>query len=289
MPEGPEVTIIANSLNSLLKDKYLVDIEFTSKSRYMKKKPDGFINFNEELESNNKCLKITKIVNKGKFIYWKFKNGYYMMQTLGLSGGWFTEEPQQTGCIIYYKDWSTNDNEIDKLNIKKLYYNDQRRFGTLKFTNDKKVIQAKLKSIGPDILNESITMKEWFSIFRKKKLEDKLISRVLLNQSILSGIGNYLRAEILYNSKISPHRLVKSLTDKELILLYRKSLECIKDSYNNGGTSIRHYSDIDGKKGVYGYRLNVYGNSKDPYGNQVKREKIGNDTQNIYWVPAIQK
>ena len=289
MPEGPEVTIIANGLNSILKNKYFVGIEFTSKSRYMNKKPDGFIKFNEEFEENNKCLKITEIKNKGKFIYWKFKNGYYLMQTLGLSGGWFTEPSSSNGCILYYKEWSTNDNEIDKLNIKKLYYNDQRRFGTLKFTDDKKIIDAKLKTIGPDILNEKITMKEWFSIFRKKKLEEKIISRVLLNQSIISGIGNYLRAEILYSSKISPHRLVKSLTDKDLTVLYKKSLESIKDSYINGGTSLRHYSDIDGKKGEYGYKLKVYGNSKDPYGNQVKREKIGNDTQNIYWVPLVQK
>ena len=61
MPEGPEVTIISEGLNKLLKDKYIVLIEIDPKSRYAKKAPDGFIKFEENLP-----IKVKSIQNKGK-------------------------------------------------------------------------------------------------------------------------------------------------------------------------------------------------------------------------------
>ena len=67
MPEGPEVTIIAEGLNKLLKDKYISLFEIDPKSRYAKKAPDGFLNFDQKLP-----IKIKSKQNKGKLIYWTF-------------------------------------------------------------------------------------------------------------------------------------------------------------------------------------------------------------------------
>lgn len=281
MPEGPEVTIIANGLNKLLSGNIILGFEYNDKSRYSKKHPDGFKDFQSSSRNNN-IIKVNKIENKGKFIYWTFNNGYFLMQTLGLSGGWYQEEKRSSGCQLFYKEHKTGE-------IKTLYYDDQRRFGTMKYTDDYKVLEKKLSEIGPDLLNDDeFDLADWLNIFHSKRNQNKILVKVITDQKIISGIGNYLKAEILYDAKLSPHRIVKTISDKELSTLFTSTKKCINNAYKHGGTSLRHYSDIDNVKGTYGMQLKVYRNKKDPHGNIVKAEKIGKDSQTTYWVPNVQ-
>lgn len=280
MPEGPEVSIIARGLNSLLSGCYTLGFEFNTKSRYNKKAPDGFNDF--QLSVQQSPTKVIEVANKGKFIYWKFSNGYILFQTLGLSGGWFHNEKNNSGCQFFFKHPKIGD-------IQTLYYDDQRRFGTFKFVNTQDELDAKLATIGPDLLNNTdFDLADWLTIFHARRNQNKMIFKVITDQKIISGIGNYLKAEILYEAKINPHRLVNSLTDNELATLYTVSKRQIKQAFRAGGTSIRNYSDIDNKAGTYSYELKVYSKKKDPNGNPVKAEKIGRDSQTTYWVPAIQ-
>jgi DNA-formamidopyrimidine glycosylase len=283
MPEGPEVTIIATGLNHLLKDKQIVSWEINPKSRYHKKAPDGFREFETEIASIN-GLKVKEIANKGKFIYWKFNNGIILFQTLGMSGGWFHHSKSNSGIVLTY---------LDGTQMKKLYYDDQRRFGTLKFftraSEAQRELDKKLRSIGPDLLNDDkFTQQEFISIMRKKSLENKNITRVITDQKVISGIGNYLKAETLYSAKINPHRLVGSLTDDELATLFKAMKSKIIASYKDGGASIRHYSDINDVKGEYEFKMEVYGRKKDAVGRSVIAEKIAGDSQNTYWCPDYQ-
>lgn len=281
MPEGPEVTIIAEGLNKLVSGCYTMGFEFNNKSRYSKKAPDGFNDFQQSLQDG--LVKVVEVLNKGKFIYWKFSNGFYLMQTLGLSGGWFHEEKRNSGCQFFFKDKETYE-------IRTIHYDDQRRFGTMKFTNDLTVLENKLSQIGPDLLNDKeFDIADWLAIFHKSRNQNKMLVKVITDQKIMSGIGNYLRAEILYEAKLSPHRIINSLSDKELSKLYKATRYCINEAYKFGGTSLRHYSDINDVPGTYGFELKVYRKKKDPQGKSVKPEKIGKDSQTMYWVPGIQK
>lgn len=283
MPEGPEVTIIAKGLNHLLKDKQIVSWEINNKSRYYKKAPDGFREFENEIASID-GLKVKEIDNKGKFIYWKFNNGIILFQTLGMSGGWFHHSKGNSGIILTY---------LDGIYMKKLYYDDQRRFGTLKFFTRayeaQRELDLKLKSIGPDLLNDDkFTQEEFINKMRKKNLENKNITRVITDQKVISGIGNYLKAESLYSAKINPHRLVGSLTDNELSSLFKAMKSKITISYKVGGASIKHYSDINDVKGKYEFKMEVYGRKHDPNGSVIIAEKIAGDSQNTYWCPDYQ-
>lgn len=281
MPEGPEVTIIAEGLNKLLSGCYLLGFEYNNKSRYSKKAPDGYIDFQQSLVDG--MVKIIEVRNRGKFIYWVFNNGFYLMQTLGLSGGWFHEEKRNSGCNLIFKSKETYE-------ISTIYYDDQRRFGTMKFTNDRKVLENKLTQIGPDILNDhDFDVADWLAIFHKPRNQNKLLIKLITDQKIISGIGNYLRAEILYEAKLSPHRIIHTLSDKELSKLYKAAKYCITEAYKQGGTSIRHYSDINDVEGTYGLELKVYRKKKDPQGKSIKPEKIAGDSQTMYWVPGVQK
>jgi DNA-formamidopyrimidine glycosylase len=281
MPEGPEVTIIAEGLNNILSGSYILDFEFNSKSRYSKKAPDGYLDFQKSLIDG--LVKVIEVRNKGKFIYWTFSNGFYLLQTLGLSGGWFREEKRNSGCHLFFKDNKTYE-------VGTLFYDDQRRFGTMKFTNDKQVLENKLSQIGPDLLNDKeFDVADWLRIFHKPRNQNKLLIKLITDQKIMSGIGNYLRAEILYEAKLSPHRIIHTLSDKELSKLYKAAKYCITESYKQGGTSIQHYSDVNDKPGTYGLELKVYRKKKDPQGKSIKPEKIAKDSQTTYWVPGVQK
>ena len=285
MPEGPEVTTIAKGLNGILQKKVLSNIEITNKSRYFKKNFDGFNSLISRINSID-GLTVKKIENKGKFIYWQFDDDSVLFQTLGMSGGWYHSEKSQSGIILTY---------LDGLKLKKLYYNDQRRFGTLKYYESKnglglKELEKKLKTIGPDLLNDKYFNKEHFiKLMRKPRLENKNITRVITDQKLISGIGNYLKAESLYAARINPHKEIKSLTDTELVNLFTAMKKKIIGSYRTGGASIRHYSDINNVKGTFEFEMEVYGKKKDKYGNTVIAEKIAGDSQNTYWVPNIQK
>ena len=199
MPEGPEVTIMTEAINNLLKDTEIISWEFNNKSRYHKKAPDGYIDFNIDLTNENKQVKVIEIKNKSKFMYWRFSNGTVLFQTLGLSGGWYKKSQSNSGLIITFKVLDKTKTNYGK--EQKLYFDDQRRFGTLKFfdsSNANKELEAKLKTIGPDILNdEQLIFADYLKIMRQKRVGKRIIANVLMDQKLISGVGNYLRSEIL--------------------------------------------------------------------------------------------
>ena len=108
-----------------------------------------------------------------------------------------------------------------------------------------------------------------------------------MDQSIIAGVGNYLKAEILYASKISPHRICESLTDKDIFRICANTNRIMRISYESGGATILTYKDEDGKPGTFSRRFMVYNQASDPLGNQVVRETT-KDKRTTHWVPSIQ-
>ena len=143
-----------------------------------------------------------------------------------------------------------------------------RNFGTMKLCN-RCDLEKKLKKLGPDVITDKITARDFIDIVRSTK-QDKLIGLFLLNQNKISGIGNYLRSDILFHAKISPFRTLKSLSDKDLEVLL-KSINHI----------ICHSVNMQLKNGIYAYNFLVYNRKETKNGDKVIREKIGKD-RNIY-------
>ena len=99
-------------------------------------------------------------------------------------------------------------------------------------------------------------------------------AKLLMEQSKISGIGNYLKAEILYDSKIAPHRLCSTLKQEEIIALYNSIINIPSAFYQSylGGPSIR---------------MHVYNRKKDRLGYNVEKCKT-KDQRTSHWVPEIQ-
>jgi len=278
MPEGPEVTIVAENLNKLLKDKYITSYQLTDTGRYRKKGPDNCIPFGDSLP-----LKVMKVENKGKLIFFTFTDGekeFYMLNTLGMSGVWHKQTGKHT-CFIF--EYSSSKEGVKK---EKIYFIDQRHFGTIKLLTSKEYLEKKLKDIGPDMLNDSKMSLELFKE-RMMKYKHWNLVKALMCQKIISGIGNYLKSESLYHAKISPLLKVEDLSEDQFYQLYQSIRLKIVSSYNDGGVSVKNFSDIDDKKGQYHFSFEVYGKKEDKFGNKVERVVLA-DKRSTFYVPKIQ-
>ena len=134
----------------------------------------------------------------------------------------------------YWSKRKTKHSNIEFVTEKgSFYFVDHRNFGTFQFCFTNECLNNKLNNIGPDMLSSNMN----FNIFKErillKRNLKKYIAKVLLDQKIISGIGNYLRSEILWLSKISPYRLVNELNNLELNLLYKNAIKIIWFYYNS--------------------------------------------------------
>jgi len=173
-----------------------------------------------------------------------------------------------------------------------LYYEDGRTLGFVKYAITDEQIEDIYKDVGPDFMHNEVLIDYFTSVIKNKRIKTKKIAELLLEQHRFAGIGNYLRAEILYVSKISPYRQLQDITDKEIKILYKNIVKILKESAEKRGLSFENYLDPNSEMGEF--ECKVYGMETDPEGNEVIKEKIGTvpkgkDTRRaIHWVPEIQ-
>jgi formamidopyrimidine-DNA glycosylase len=265
LPEGPEVKVVTDGLRSSLSDRTIVNAHILS-GRYAKKSPEGW-------EDIRFPVTVTEVGCKGKFIYISFGGDLHIFNTLGMTGGWSETEKKHSRIRFDLDDG------------REIYFNDTRNFGTIKFVTQKNALKQKLASLGPDMLAEDVSVE----IFEKRiKRSKRTITETLMDQSVISGVGNYLKSECLYFSRISPHRMSIDLTQDEICTLNTVIKSVIRKSYQTGGATIYTFSGFDGKKGDYSRRFAVYNQLKDPDGRTVKRETT-KDGRTTFWIPDIQK
>jgi len=274
LPEGPEVKRIVQRLDGFFRGHTLESVDFYD-ARYREKQVrDDVADFEASLPA-----RVTAVKCKGKFIWWEFDNGFIIFHTLGMSGTWrIQSKSQKFGKLAFHR-----------ADGKTVHYKDFRRFGTFKIFRPEVAadrLNKKLtKELGPDILSEEVTFAEWEQRFRKANKHN--ITKALMNQRIVSGIGNYIKAEALYRARISPHRTVESLDPDELRRLYEASLWVIKASYRARGATIRNYEMPDGSTGDYTFEFQVFNQREDPHGHTVIRDKTP-DGRTTHWVEEIQ-
>ena len=297
MPEVIEVRKYADFLNKKLKNKYIDNINIL-KGRYIKH--GVFSNYNK-LKSNMP-IKVKSIKTKGKFLYFVLDKGLYLFSTLGLRGGWIFYSYKKKDFIFpsllkYLGDYDISKykkNALNYLNVEFkvqdgiLYFFDMLQNGTFKVVDNKEEMDKKLKSIGPDIMDLDTDYEIFKSQIKKKSNLNKYIGMVLVDQKIISGIGNYLRADILWMSGISPYRLVCNLENNEIESIYKNSKLLTWGNYNYKKALKLHIINEKDKL-PQDYHLNffIYKQKIDIYGNNVIKEKLYE--RSIYWVKEIQK
>ena len=99
-----------------------------------------------------------------------------------------------------------------------------------------------------------------------------------MDQKFVSGIGNIYANEVLFLSKVKPDRKVKTLKDFELKKIIKFIKGVLKNSIKLGGSSIKDFSSINGKKGSFQQHFNVYGKKDEPCSNKNCENKIARST-----------
>lgn len=269
MPELPEVATCANVLHDLIGGKIITDIVAGEKGVYRSGGPKKL-----DFKGVTFPQKIVRIFHRGKKIVFQLKKGF-MVSFLGMEGRWILEEGKHT-CIILC---------LDKGNI---YFDDTRHFGVLLFATEPEDYEAIFKDVGLDLLNDRalITAETWRETLSSSRLKNKEIGDFLLEQKYFAGVGNYLKSEILYRTRISPYRTLGTLSEREMERLRRKTFLTIDESYAAGGLTIATYRNPLDEMGTYTVR--VYGLDEDSKGNIVERVVL-KDGRTTYWVPAVQK
>ena len=146
-------------------------------------------------------------------------------------------------------------------NNKHLVFCDSRKFGSISVMKTDLIHKEKLSHIGPEPLDKSFTLK----IFKERLLKSKTkaIKTVLMDQTIIAGVGNIYSDEALHRAHILPWRTTASLNDSEWKLLFKSVIEVLKKGIDFGGDSMSDYRNVDGERGKFQNKHLVYLRTKE--------------------------
>jgi DNA-formamidopyrimidine glycosylase len=259
MPEGPEVYTISKKLHQKLAGKRIKELIFLPSSKY----------YNKPLElPSSEILK--KVYYYGKKIVFCFES-YYLVSFLGMTGSWNYQESERTSAKLMFEDLI-------------LYYEDYRKFGLFNICKSEEELKSVFKNIGKDYIIDNITLDDFEKEITKPRKKKTILCKFLLNQKIFAGIGNYLRADIMYLACLKPDRQLGDLTNEEIKKLYESIYIIMNESVKKGGLTISDYWDPEGTKGSYDTL--IYGKKRDLNDKEIIKSKF--DDRTTHWVPSVQ-
>lgn len=297
MPELPEVHTTVAGLNTVLIGLTLADIwsDMWSDSKLAKNtiKDRSYFPYFKKYALNTTVIAVHR---RAKYILINLDNGFTIIIHMKMTGhllyGTYTQNKKSDGKGWPWIPTDTNEALRDPYNrhihvvftltnAKKktshLVFCDSRKFGTIVIEKTSTLHLEHLSHLGPEPLESSFTL----IAFKKRLLKSptRSIKTVLMDQTIISGIGNIYSDEMLHSSHILPKRTPKSLSTEELDLLFSSMKTILKKGINFGGDSMSDYRNIHGERGAFQEKHLVYLRTKLPCKTRVckgiiKKEKI---------------
>jgi formamidopyrimidine-DNA glycosylase len=274
MPELPEVTTTVNGLKKVLPGLSFVDVwtDLAKKNQTIKQFKETIKdeNFFKRFKKNIVGQKVVSVERRAKNILINVSNGYTILIHLKMTGhllyGEYLKKTLNKKTIWIPKNTNTPLGDpynwfkhffFYLANNKHLAFGDSRKFGKITFfkTNEKEK-SIHLKNIGPEPLDEKMNLKIFKDRLNIKP--NRKIKTVLMDQSIIVGIGNIYSDEMLWLSGIHPESIVSKIPQKENSLLYKKMKIVLEKGINLGGDSMSDYRNIDGLRGNFQHHHNVY-------------------------------
>lgn len=145
----------------------------------------------------------------------------------------------------------------------KLYFNDQRRFGWIRITKDSELrTKNYLEGLGPEPLEKGFT----WQVLKQNLLKHKSmpIKVAIMDQSVVSGVGNIYSNEACFNARLDPRTKVSDLSDLHCKRLHLGILKALKEGIKHGGSTRANFRDPQGHRGYFLDYAYVYGLDKHP-------------------------
>lgn len=254
MPELPEVETIRKDLNKVLIGKIIKQITI----KIPKMIGGNVYDFKKKLLGQ----KIIKVDRAGKTLIITLTENYLLVH-LKMTGQliWQSVQGKMAGGGHPIVGNDVLPNKFSHLifvftDQSRLFFNDVRKFGWMKIVSVVGLQEYKQK-LGIEPLNRSFTVIKLKEII--KRWPKRKIKQLLLDQSLISGLGNIYVDESCFTAKILPTRLAGSLNNQEIINLFTSIKKILKLAIKKRGTSISDYVDGFGKRGEFVNFLQVYG------------------------------
>ncbi len=272
MPELPEVEIICRSIKASLENQVIVGCEvFNRKLRIMIPK------------NLAKILSQTQILNvkrRAKYILITLNNNFVLIIHLGMSGTLRVSNNYQA---------QKHDHVVIQLsNGTTLIYNDPRRFGLVTALASHELNNFSfLKRLGIEPLSKDFTASTLYSIIHSRT---KAIKSVIMDASLIVGIGNIYASESLFLAGIKPNRSAKRISKKETTKLYESIVSTLQRAIKAGGSSISDFQHTDGSSGYFQHSFLVYDRKDQPCKQcQQAIQQIKQNGRSSYFCQICQK
>lgn len=271
MPELPEVETVKNGLIKKVKNRKIISCKVLWPGIIAYPDKENFI---KEIKNQT----IFDVSRRGKFLMF-ILDDYYLISHLRMEGKYFIKEPSD--------ELSKHDHVIFTLdNQKELRYNDTRKFGKMHLVKKDELSLTPIAKLGYEPWDKDLTE----DYLRTKLNNKKAIKTLLLDQSIICGIGNIYADEILFLSRINPETKGENLTNKNLSDIIKYTKEVLEKAISLGGTTIHTYTAVDGITGRFQQELLVHGKKGETCPIcQTKIEKIVVNQRGTYYCPHCQK
>jgi len=297
VPELPEVETVRAGLANHVIGATVKDIEVLDK-RSLKRNFSGAKGFVEELRDK----KFEGVIRRGKFLWLPISSSRALVCHLGMSGQVLVrsdgyEEDKLNRITLRLE--KPNGEEIE------MRFVDQRLFGGMQIddlvlTKDHapagffpegspdSQIPISVAHIARDLLDPNFDRQ---SVVSKMRRKNSGIKRVLLDQNLLSGIGNIYADESLWRSKIHYDKPASSIATRKLVELIDQASEVLREAVERGGTSFdQQYKNVNGESGYFSQELNAYSRAGLPCarcGTSIKKEAWAN--RSSYFCPKCQR
>jgi formamidopyrimidine-DNA glycosylase len=279
MPELPEVETIRSIMEQYVPGHTIESIHLR-RPKMLRGQKQRF--FREGLKQRE----IAGADRRGKFLLIRLDRGSLLVH-LGM-----------TGQVFYVSQGQPRPSDLPQLPDKHthltlklnegatLYFRDVRMFGRFALLDDdeEKTLFAKL---GPEPLGPSFTAKLLFDSLQKRSAS---IKAVLLNQTVVAGLGNIYADEALFRAGILPQTSAGKISWEQTKILHRSIRRVLKEAVYRGGTSISDYLDPRHRKGTFQLVLGVYGREGKPClncGTPIKKDTVAQ--RGTHWCPHCQR
>lgn len=274
MPELPEVETIRRTLGKQVAGKKIQQVKVSWPN--IVKNPLEFEQFEDALVGQT----IHELGRRGKFLIFQLDD-YALVSHLRMEGHYSVQNKddlieKHVHVVFEFTDGT------------QLRYRDVRKFGTMHlFAKGTEAGVLPLSKLGPEPFATEFT-KEYFKDRLSKT--NRMIKAVLLDQTVVTGLGNIYVDEVLFKARIHPERRANSLNDQEISVLRDETVATLKEAIEAGGSSVNTYMNSDGLSGSYQDKHNVYGRR----GEECKEcgallEKIRTAGRGTHFCPECQK
>jgi formamidopyrimidine-DNA glycosylase len=277
MPELPEVETVCRGLAERLVGRQLVRVQVR---RHDLRQPVPR-DFADRLAGR----RVVAIDRRAKYMLWHLSDGGVVIGHLGMSGRMCVQQAPAPSL-------GTHDHvvfETDEQQV--VVYNDPRRFGLLLLSTEADLgAHALIKELGPEPLADAFTGPVLRAALRGKRGP---IKTVLLDQTVVAGLGNIYVCEALHRAHISPLRAAGSLSPREAGRLVDAIKAVLAAAIAAGGSTLRDYVQADGELGYFQAQFTAYG--REGAACQTARcrgaliERIVQGGRATYYCPRCQK